>query len=482
MVLSEEKWQALWQRVGEAIHDVHTAEPRRLATGFDPNSIRDRLAKIDFSEARDADEVTEIVLEGLRAGMVPTSNPRYYGLFNPGSASMGAVADALVAGFNPQLAAWTHAPFPNEVETHLIRSFGEKFGFPNADGVFCTAGAEANHTALLCALVAKFPRFSEGGVRSLDGNPVLYVSEQAHHSFIKAARFCGLGSDAVRQIPVDDRFAMDVTALKAQIESDRRAGRLPFMVSATAGTTSGGIIDPLEKIAEIARQENLWFHADAAWGGAAVISPELKPALTGIELSDSITFDAHKWLSVPMGAGMFFTRDPDVLAQTCRITTDYMPRDGQGLDVVDPYTHSVQWSRRFTGLKLFMTLAHLGWDGYADVIERQASVGRYLRESLRKQGWDVVNDTPFPIACFRRNGWGEDQLLECASQVVASGEAWISFTRLRADVPVIRACITHYRTAESDIDALLATLDSIARGIASKKNRPHAQQAPTADN
>ena len=165
------------------------------------------------------------------------------------------------------------------------------------------------------------------------------------------------------------------------------------MVVGTAGTTAAGAIDPLPDLARFCRSENLWFHVDAAWGGAAIISPRLKHYLAGIDAADSITCDAHKWFSVPMGAGMFFCRHPDAVAEAFRAETSYMPRKTDA-PVDDPYTTTVQWSRRFIGLKLFLALAQHGEAGIAEMIEHQARMGDVLRESLKSSGWSIVNTTP----------------------------------------------------------------------------------------
>ncbi|MHA2497878.1 MAG: pyridoxal phosphate-dependent decarboxylase family protein, partial [Candidatus Hodarchaeales archaeon] len=219
----------------------------------------------------------------------------------------------------------------------MIRTFGRQFGYDAATtaGTFTTGGTEANLTALLTALTNAFPEFAERGVRGLAGQPTLHTSAECHHSLIRAARTCGLGSDAVRLIPVDSSLQMDAKMLREQIDNDLNAGSVPFLIIATAGTTSAGIVDPLARIADVASSANMWFHVDAAWGGAAVFVPELRSVLDGIERADSITFDAHKWLSVPMGAGLYITRHPDILRRTFSISTGYMPTDAHGLDVID---------------------------------------------------------------------------------------------------------------------------------------------------
>jgi glutamate/tyrosine decarboxylase-like PLP-dependent enzyme len=307
-------------------------------------------------------------------------------------------------------------------------------------------------------------------VRALSAQPIFYVSNQSHHSFLKAARLCGLGTDAVREVLVDDDSAMDVEHLASAIKLDRHEGRLPFMVVGTVGTTSAGVIDPLRAIAETADAEQLWFHADAAWGGAGVLVDELHPFLDGIERADSITFDAHKWLSVPMGAGLYLTRHTEILAQTFSTETSYMPRESQEFGVHDPYNHSMQWSRRFIGLKVFLSLAVAGWEGYAEAIRHQTAMGALLREELEASGWKVINSTPLPVACFidekSPEGSEAHYLEEIAREVVTSGKTWISTARMGRDVPVLRACITNYRTEAEHVHALVEALNETRQRVA----------------
>jgi glutamate/tyrosine decarboxylase-like PLP-dependent enzyme len=471
LLLDEQARDALWQRLIREIETyTATVAERPVAPRLERERLSALLAPFDFSRPVPPDEALGFAVKGLSEDQVHTSHPRYFGLFNPAPTTMGIAADALVAAFNPQIAAWSHSPFAAEVEAHLMRAFGARFGYPlrETDGVFASGGAEANHTALLTALVNAFPAFAEEGVRSLDRPPVLYVSGEAHHSFAKAARLSGLGTRAVSVVAVDTSLRMDPDALVARIAADRAEGRAPFMVAATAGTTSAGAIDPLDAIATIARREGLWLHVDAAWGGAAALLPELRPVLAGIEQADSITFDAHKWLSAPMGAGLYLTRHRDILERTFRVDAGYMPRDAAGLPVGDPFARSMQWSRRFIGLKVFLSLAVAGWEGYAEALRHMVSMGRALRDGLQISGWDVVNDTPLPLVCFvdarHPDGRSADRLQALAAQVVGSGRAWISTVRLGPETrPALRACITNHRTDLADVSALLAALDD-ARG------------------
>ncbi len=464
--LDESTRQALWQKLVDTIESYLAGVPDLpVAPELDPQVVRLLLAPLDFSQPLDPLKALDFAAQNLWKHQVHTTHPRYFGLFNPASTTMGIAGDALVAAFNPQLAAWSHNPFADEVEAHLVRSFAARFGYDpaEADGTFTTGGAEANHTGVLTALVRAFPEFARQGVRALNRQPVFYVSTQSHHSFIKAARACGLGSDAVRYIRVDANLQMDAAALSRQIADDKSAGFAPFLAVATAGSTNAGVVDPIPLVGEIARREGLWLHVDAAWGGAAVFVPELRSVLEGIQGSDSITFDAHKWLSAPMSAGIYLTRHARILSETFRITTDYMPADASGMNVVDPYTHSIQWSRRFIGLKVFLSLLAAGWEGYATVIRHQTAMGDLLRGELEANGWEVVNRTPLPVVCFV-DGKGvpgrTPAFIEgVARHVVDSGEAWISPTRLDQNLPVLRACITNYMTGPDDIATLVQSLD-----------------------
>jgi glutamate/tyrosine decarboxylase-like PLP-dependent enzyme len=468
-LLDDATRRALWTHLNHVVEDyLGRVSKARVAPDLDPARIRALLEPLDFTQPLDPLEAVDLVARGLWDHQVHTPHPRYFGLFNPAPTTMGIAADTLVAAFNPQLAAWSHNPFANEIERHLIRAFGERFGYDlaQADGTFTSGGAEANHTALLTALVHTFPAFATGGLRALDAQPVFYVSAQSHHSFIKAARFCGLGTDAVRQVPVNARFQMDVDRLAELIAADRQAGFAPFMVVATAGTTGAGVVDPVADTGAVAAREGLWYHVDAAWGGAAVFVPELRPLLHGVEQADSITFDAHKWLSVPMAAGICLTCHPDILSQTCRMTTDYMPRDAADLDIVDPYTHSMQWSRRFIGLKVFLSLLVAGWDGYAAVIRHQVAMGHLLRRELETSGWRVKNQTDLAVICFvDQDNETEGYLTAITREVVTSGQAWLSTTRLDDHTFVLRACITNYRTGPDDVRALVQALNAARQRV-----------------
>jgi len=426
------------------------------------SEIRNHLDRYyDFSRPLHLDDIVADVTEMLRNWGVQITHPRYFGLFNPSVTLASVAADALAAMHNPQLASWRTAPAANEIERHTLAWLADKFGLPPATlATFTSGGAESNLSAVIVALTRAFPQYGEKGLRSVDCSPAIYLSSQAHHSFVKIAHMTGIGRDSVRTVATDRGLKMDLAALQKQITEDRGKGFFPLMVVGTCGSTTAGVIDPLTELASFCAEHGLWFHVDAAWGGAAILSPTLSEHLAGIENADSITCDAHKWFSVPMACGMFFCRHPESATHAFHADASYMPSQS-GAETFDPYTHSVQWSRRFIGLKLFMSLAQHGAAGYADIIDRQARMGDLLRNSLSSSGWTIMNSTPLPLVCFTREG------LDITSFLATIRErqiAWISPAEIDG-TPVVRACITSYRTTERDI---LQVVDEMNRLVASE--------------
>ena len=426
--------------------------------------IRNYLAEhYDFKQTIALEDVVADVEQMLQKWQVQVTHPRYFGLFNPSVTLASVVADTLVAMYNPQLANWRTSPAANEIERHTLGWLAEKFGLPeDSIGTFTSGGMEANLQAIVVALTRAFPSYGEFGLRSLKGEPAIYLTDEAHHGYNKIAHVTGLGRRNLRVISTDAKLKMNVHELKARVAEDLGNGFLPFMVVATAGTTAAGVIDPLPEIGQFCKEAGLWLHADAAWGGAAVVSPKLRHHLAGIEAADSITCDAHKWLSVPMGAGMFFCRHRDSVAEAFRSDVTYMPAKipGYGVDAAttfDPLTHSAQWSRRFIGLKLFMALAEQGEAGCAAKLEHQTLMGAMLRESLAASGWRIVNETPLPVVCFTREGMVPAELLAGLRERQI---AWMSEAQLAGE-PVVRACVTSFKTTAKDIEWVVGEINSL---------------------
>jgi glutamate/tyrosine decarboxylase-like PLP-dependent enzyme len=461
--LNNEQRNSLWEHLIAKLEAWYgNTSSFRVAPGLSTEEIIHYINQYPIGIPVDAEKALDFVIEGLQKYAVHTPHPMYYGLYNPRTTFPSILGDTIAATLNPQLAAWSHSPFAAEVENYMIREFGKKFGFPenSIDGTFASGGAEANQTAVLVALSNKFPDYPINGLQHLNVKPVFYASSESHHSFVKAAQTSGIGKDSFKEIPVDKDFRMSAQMLEKQIIKDRSNGLNPFMVVATAGTTGAGIIDPIAEMAGIAEKYGLWFHVDAAYGGAAILYSELKSSLKSIEKANSITFDAHKWLSVPMACSLFLTKHKTVLKKIFGIQTNYMPLDAEGISVTDPYTHSIQWSRRFIGLKLYLSLLVFGWDGYSKVIQHQADMRRNLKSRLTETGWEVLNLTDLPVVCFTDAAYRNDEKFAkfITDKVVKSGKAWISVYKL-GQINTLRACITNYNTDEKNIHELVSILN-----------------------
>jgi glutamate/tyrosine decarboxylase-like PLP-dependent enzyme len=429
----------------------------RVAPTVSSAEIRRRLESYTFAHQVPLTDTLSDVADMLRQWTVHAAHPRYFGLFVPGAHEAGIWADALAALYNPQVGAWWHAPAANEIEIHTLKFLADVIGFEATTAQFTTGGSEANLTALLAAIATAYPDALEQGVGEAAARGTVYVSSQAHHSMQKAVRIAGLGNRVLRIVPCNSRHQLDIVVLREAVEIDAAAGRKPIMIVGTLGTTTAGAVDDLRAIGTIARAHSAWFHVDAAWGGAAGFSPQLRTLLRGIGNADSVTWDAHKWLSVPMGAGMFFCRRPDVLHALFNVDAAYVPKKVDEGD--DLYLTSLQWSRRFIGLKVFLTLAAVGREGVASRIQRQVSVADYLRTRLTSAGWIIVNHSQLPLVCFTHPALtSRESIADVAQQVVVGGRAWISAATL-PEGPVLRACITHDESSSADVDVLYEELD-----------------------
>jgi glutamate/tyrosine decarboxylase-like PLP-dependent enzyme len=435
----------------------------RIQTGpvtptIDIAKFRRELAEQDFNQPRELQEVLSWTIERMQTGLVQMSHPRYFGLFNPAATFPAQCADRIASLFNPQLASSASSPVPVELESHVIRAVGRRAGLADAvSGHFATGGSEANYTALICALTKGHPEFATRGTQAYPGPLRFYTSRECHIAWLKIAHQAGVGRAALRLVDTDGRGQLDPAALRRMIAEDRALGAVPIMVVATAGTTGGGMVDPLAACAEIALAEGMWYHVDAAWGGAALASERLRSLLRGIEEADSITIDAHKWLATTMGCAMFITTHGSLLSEAFHCSTSFMPSSVSG---IDPYLNSVQWSRRFIGLRLFLALSVAGWEGLAAHVERSVEVVDLIKQRLLERGWSVANASGLAVLDVLPPT-GSEAVRSLVRQVVASGRAWVAPTSFEGR-DVVRICVTHGETSDADVDELVAALNDYA--------------------
>lgn len=428
--------------------------------------LRVRLSRYDFETALPLGEVLADVTELLGHGDLHAIHRRYFGLFVPTVGTAGVAGDLLAALANPQLGAWWHAPAANEIEARALEFLCGCVGFDatTSYATFTSGGSESNLTGVLAALAHRFPGSGADGLASLPRRPAMYASDQAHESLAKVAHVAGLGRSSFRRVRCDGRGRLEVGELARRVEGDWRGGCEPFLVVGTAGTTALGSIDPLGDLAAYCEAEGLWLHVDAAWGGLGLLSSRLRPALAGIERANSVAWDAHKTLPVPMGAGMIFLRGVEgarAAESAFDVRTGYVPETTPG--TVDLYRRSLQWSRRFIGLKVFLTLAERGASGLARLVEHQADMAALLRGQLIARGWTVVNDTPLPLVCFSHQALrpSRERVPALLDRVLSTGGVWLSEVRLGAEHH-LRACITNHATGPEDVQALV---DALVRAL-----------------
>src|SRR2546421_8380484 len=275
-----------------------------------------------------AEQVLDQYARDVAPHVMQVPSPHYFGQFNPTPLAIGVWADALCSSLNQNAGAWRNGPTSAMIESQVIRWLCELIGYRSeAFGVLASGGSEANLIALKCARDRAAPEINQQGANGA-GNLTVYTSEQCHYSVEKSLDILGLGRESLRKIETDDRFHVRPDSLKAAIEKDIAQGRKPFCIVGVAGTTSTGVIDPLPELAAIARENDCWFHVDAAYGGALAFSDEHKGKLGGIEFADSITFDPHKWMFVPFSCGATLVRDGgQVLRNSFDMSPEYLSED-----------------------------------------------------------------------------------------------------------------------------------------------------------
>jgi glutamate/tyrosine decarboxylase-like PLP-dependent enzyme len=420
----------------------------------------------------DADQLLdEVFREMVDKGFhVPSGN--YFGLMNPTPTYVGVMAEALVAALNPQLATVKRSQLASKIEHETIRWIGERVGWPGEfDGTFTTGGNEANFSGLALALASKFPNAIEEGVASIGAQPVLYASDEAHHSIDKSAGLLGVGRKALRRIAVNENVQLDPQILQQTIEADFASGKKPFCVIATTGTTNTGAVDDLVAIAEICRHYDLWLHVDGAYGGSAIFSDQHRILLCGIEHADSITIDPHKWMAMPLAAGVILTRHPEMLERAFAVAAPYMPKaaESKGLD---NSRISTQWTRRMNSLKLWLTLRVHGRKAYEEHIDRQLNLAQSFVRWLRtSEHFELAAPQTLPIVAFRFKAanLGREQLAEVhagiVEEVTRDGSRWISETKVNGQ-SVLRMMVISYLTEERHLRELGKALAEAASRLA----------------
>lgn len=431
---------------------------------------------------------------------VGNAHPGFMGWVHGGGNVVGMFAETLAAGLNSNLGGRDHIPI--EVEQQVVRWMAELFGFPSdASGLFVTGSSLANFIAMLIARTAALGSgVRRSGVAAMKQPLVAYASAGTHGCVAKALDMCGLGSQSLHSIGVDERFRINPSLLEEAIAADRAAGKQPFCVVGNAGTVDTGAIDDLATLADICQREQLWFHVDGACGALGVLSERLKPRYAGIERADSLALDFHKWAQVPYDAGFVLVRDQQLHHNTFASPAAYLGRAERGLAAGSPWPcdYGPDLSRNFKALKVWFTLQVYGAERLGQMMDHTCQLAQYLAQRIAAEPeLELLAPVSLNIVCFRYRG--SDALdappapatrLEAqagkstqrsmtvdelnAELVIALQESGIvapSSTLIQGQV-ALRAALFNHRTTQHEIDALCDATLKFGRKIKLAGVRP----------
>jgi aromatic-L-amino-acid decarboxylase len=403
-----------------------------------PGDIEKQFAAKPSIEGRSYDAIFAEVDEKIMPGVTHWNHPAFFGYFSITGSQAGILAELLTAALNVNGMIWRTSPSLTELETVTLRWLRDALGLPDdLFGIINDTASINSFLALAAARQRAAPNMRTQGFR---GAPTLrvYCSEHAHSSIEKGALALGLGIEGVVKIPGDESFATSVDALEAAIARDRAAGFVPCAISATIGTTSSAAIDPVRRIAEIAKRENAWLHVDAAYAGPATICPEFRWLWDGIESADSIVVNPHKWLFTPIDCSVLYTRHPEVLRETFSLVPEYLKTSDTGeLSYMD---YGLQLGRRFRALKLWFLFEHYGIAKMQSVIRQHvADAARLAAELQKRDDIELIAPQNLSVVVFRkvvRNAGVIDEAaserasIEALERMNASGRLFVSHARL----------------------------------------------------
>ncbi len=423
----------------------------------------------------DLDTVHQVFMEKILPYAVGNTHPGFMGWVHGGGTVVGMLAEMLAGGLNANVGGRDQIPI--EVERQVVQWVRELFGFPeSASGLFVSGTSMANLIGVLVARTAALGvSVRQQGLAASDKRLVAYTSAGAHGSVAQAMDLAGLGTEALRIIPLTGDYALDLEALERTIAADRRAGLTPFFIAGTAGTVDVGAIDDLDALASVAQAHDIWFHVDGAYGALGMLAPDIAPRLKGIERADSVAFDFHKWGQVPYDAGFILIRDRELHLSTFSSPAVYLKRESRGLAAGSPWPcdFGPDLSRGFRALKTWFTIKTYGAAKLGEVIAHTCALARHLAQRVESEAQlELLAPVSLNVVCFR---YRCDDPNETNAAIVASlhesGIAAPSVTTIDGQL-AIRTAIVNHRTTAEDLDALIAaTLDIGANAQAAGQQR-----------
>ena len=454
--LSEDEMRQLGYRVVDLLVR-HFAEMRESPVGAKgkPEELLALFAGPPPESPADPNELLARLAKEVFPNNLHVDHPRFFA-FVPGPGNfVSSMADALASGFNVFNGTWLGGSAAAAIELTVIDWFRGFCAFPeSAGGLFVSGGSAANLTALHAARAAKL----SDDVR----NATIYFSDQTHYSVERALRVLGFAREQIRKLASDDRYRLPIAALREAIAKDKAAGLRPFCIVANAGTTNTGAVDPLPELADLCAAENIWLHADGAYGAASVICERGREKLQGLDRVDSLSLDPHKWLFQPFECGCVLARDAAHLKSAFQLMPEYMRDVHRHTAETNPADYGVQLSRGFRALKVWLSINTFGFAAFRDAVTRGFELAEFAEKELRRRpNCEILSPAEMAIVAFR---FGKEDAVQTklVEQMLADGFAFLTSTTLKG-VTALRLCTINPRTTEEDIVQTIDRLEKFAR-------------------
>ncbi len=484
--IDKEEFKKIGHQLIDAIADFYdTIETRPVTKGASPQQLQKVIGTRSFPP--EGSPPMEIILrakELLFEHSLFNGHPKFHGYITSSPAPIGALADLLAATVNPNVGANILSPMATEIEKQTIRWLAEFIGVSDTcGGILVSGGNMANFTAFLAGRIAKAPKnFKVEGLSQSSQRLMVYCSKATHTWIEKAAVLFGLGTEAIRWIPVDSNDQMNNTLLEESIREDLQNGFKPMMVVGTAGDVSTGAVDDLKSIAAICKKYDLWFHVDGAYGIPAAVVPELKPIFEGIEEADSIALDPHKWLYSPLEAGCTLVKDPNHLIEAFSSHPVYYNFSNREPMTQNYYEYGLQNSRGFRALKVWLSLQQLGRSGYVKLISEDIQLSKLLF-NLAQQHSELeavthhlsITTLRYVPADLSMEETQKEEYLNKLNETLlntlqSGGEVFLSNAVVNGKY-CLRSCIVNFRTTEKDIEGIIEIIVKEGRNVHLKDSK-----------
>ncbi|MCF6357513.1 MAG: pyridoxal-dependent decarboxylase [Draconibacterium sp.] len=473
--MSPEQFRKEGKKVIDWIADYYeNIEKYPVLSQVEPGDIKATLPESAPQKGESLDEMIKDIDEKIMPGITHWQSPNFYAYFPANTSFPAILGDLISSGLGVQGMIWATSPAATELETRVLDWLAEMMGMPEKFKSTSTGGGVIQDTASTSALTAiiaareratKFQSNKKGNQQKL----VAYISTQTHSSIEKAIKIAGIGTDNMRLIDVDEKFAMRTDLLKTQIQKDKKEGFTPFFICAALGTTSSNAIDPIKEIGEICEAEKCWFHIDAAMSGTAMLCPEFRHFQDGVELADSYCFNPHKWMFTNFDCDVFWVANREELINTFSILPEYLRNKAtESGEVFDYRDWHIQLGRRFRSLKLWFVIRHYGVEGLQYHIRKHVEISRKFTSWVHESDdFDIFVEPPLNLVCFRHKA-GDDFNMKLMNTVNETGETYFTHTKLNGEI-VLRMSIGQTNTEEKYVKATWNLIQKKAEELLNNK-------------